>query len=221
MNINSTLDANHSLTSNATTVRTISDYGIHDSPTKNLMTGNGQRKSVSSPQIAGLEQDEPFAKLKSLPIQLQHDNSQNSPLPSPVESNYPSSISSSIGELDIETGKRIRRSRSRALIAPSTSYEGSKAYAATSTVAMNVSGRLGDKGNQDEPDNPDNVMVVTNADATDEDDLAYDGLNALPTNDAIRQAFHGSDQPMQPGGMSIFPFTLFLTFLNLQLFIYF
>lgn len=202
------------MTSNATTVRTVSDYGIHDSPTKNLMTGNGQRKSVSSPQIAGMEQDEPFAKLKSLPIQLQHDNNQNSPLPSPVESNYPSSISSSIGELDIETGKRIRRSRSRALIAPSTSYEGSKAYAETSTIAMNVSGRLGDKGNQDEPDNPDNVMAVTNADTVDEDDLVYDGMNALPTNDAIIQAFQGSDQPTQPNGMSSFPFISLLTSRN-------
>jgi hypothetical protein len=168
-----------------------------------------------------MEQDEPFAKLKSLPIQLQHDNSQNSPLPSPVESNYPSSISSSIGELDIETGKRIRRSRSRALIAPSTSYEGSKAYAETSTIAMNVSGRLGDKGNQDEPDNPDNVMAVTNADTVDEDDLAYDGLNALPTNDAIIQAFQGSDQPMQPGGMSNFPFLSLLTFSQLLTFFFF
>jgi hypothetical protein len=167
-----------------------------------VFTGNGQRKSLSSPQISGMEQDEPFAKLKSLPIQLQHDHSQNSPLPSPVESNYPSSISSSIGELDLETGKRIRRSRSRALIAPSTSYEGSKAYAETSTIAMNVSGRLGDKGNQDEPDNPDNVMAVTNADTVDEDDPTYDTLNTLPTNDAIIQAFQGSDQPMEPSGRS-------------------
>ncbi|KAH8550281.1 hypothetical protein BGW37DRAFT_79383 [Umbelopsis sp. PMI_123] len=188
-----------SLESNATTRRTVSDYGIQDSPTKNLVVNNnGKRKSASSTHINTMEQDEPFAKLKGLPIQLQHDNGHNSPLPSPVESNYPSSLSSSIGELDLETGKRIRRSRSRALIAPSTSYEGTKAFAETSTITMNVTGRLGDKGNQDEPDTPDNVMAVTNSDTVDEDGPSYDPLNARPINDSIIQAFQASNQPLEP-----------------------
>jgi hypothetical protein len=158
---------------------------------------SGQRKSISSKEITALEHDEPFAKLRSLPIQLQNDSTQNSPLPSPVESNYPSSLSSSVGEIDIESGKRIRRSRSRALIAPSTSYEGSKAFAETSTIAMNVNGRLGDKGNQDEPDNPDSVVAVSNSDAADEQADSKEPSDIRQTTESIIRAFSGSEQPLR------------------------
>lgn len=176
--------------------RSESDYATHELPAKNhLYSHTVQRKSALSTHISGMDHDEPFAKLRSPPIQLQEDSTQNSPLPSPDESNYPSSLSSSMGEIDIETGKRIRRSRSRALIAPSSSYEGSKAFAETSTVAMNVSGRLGDKGNQDEPDNPDNVMAVSNSDAADEHGDRDEGVNPHQGSESIIRAFSGSDQP--------------------------
>ncbi|KAJ2958801.1 hypothetical protein NQZ79_g5668 [Umbelopsis isabellina] len=156
------------------------------------------RKSISSGHINPMELGDSIARLRALSMQSQNDSGPSSPLPSPVDSNYPSSLSSSINEFDIETGKKVRRSRSRALIAPSTSYEGSKAYAETSTVPMNVSGRLGDKGNQDEPDNPDNVMATTNSDVVENDEVSGEPLNAVTEGKSGLKLLNKLEEPLRP-----------------------
>jgi hypothetical protein len=63
---------------------------------------------------------------------------------------------------------------------------------------MNVSGRLGDKGNQDEPDNADNVMAITNSDAAQNDDAPRQQLNAGIAGEPGLKPFNKLESPLRP-----------------------
>jgi hypothetical protein len=62
---------------------------------------------------------------------------------------------------------------------------------------MNVNGRLGDKGNQDEPDNPESVVAVSNSDAADEQADSKEPSDIRQTTESIIRAFSGSEQPLR------------------------